>query len=174
MRRDRYRCRGCAKRSFRGILILLSVFLFIVSGCAKKGGEVHKKLPPDVKRGDVMRPISVPPPAEGAPTPERRASIRLVARGKAYLDSDKLDLARTNFRDAINVDTTNGVAYYFLALTYYYLNRPDLAKGLLDKSSQLITSDEKWQKKIDELRVELGDAPKKQEQKYQNIYEESF
>jgi len=128
----------------------------IFAGCAEKTAKpAHKKIPRRVRQGDVIRPTSVPPPDQIV-TPEGKASMRLVEKGKAYIDSAEFDLARTTFRSAINVDTGNGVAYYYLALTYYYLNQPDLAYGLLDKANQLLGYDEGWGPRIEELRHQLS------------------
>jgi len=106
--------------------------------------------------GEVLRP-AMPSPAGEAATPERRASMRLVDRGKALIDGDEFERAASAFRDAINMDATNGVAYYYLALTYNYTDQPVLASGLLDKAEQLLGYDEDWKKIIDELRAELGE-----------------
>ncbi|MBT3181271.1 MAG: hypothetical protein HN337_02040 [Deltaproteobacteria bacterium] len=146
----------------RGILTVLVVTFLIstLSGCAEKTAKpAHKKLPQRARQGDVIRPASVPPPSQMV-TPEGKASMRLVEKGKAYIDSAEFDLARTTFRNAISVDTGNGVAYYYLALTYYYINQPDLAYGLLDKANQLLGYDEGWNARIEELRSELsGGSP---------------
>jgi len=155
MRRDR----DTAYTGRNAVLIALSIvcciaFLF---GCAGKGKQpTHKRLPPSDRHlpEGAMRPAPVPP-AESAGTPERRASMRLIDQGREFLDTDDFERATETFRDAINVDATNGIAYYYLALTYYYLDRPDLSAGLLDKAEALLGYDEEWGAKIDELRIEL-------------------
>lgn len=142
-----------------GVLILVGIFILVsLYGCAGKDrGAGRKRLPPTrPEQGEVIRPTKVAPPSEVL-TPERRASMKLVENGQAHLDLDEFELAMTTFRDAVNVDTTNGVAYYYLALTHYYLGRPDQASGLLDKADALLADDEAWKAKVMELRVELGE-----------------
>jgi tetratricopeptide (TPR) repeat protein len=126
-------------------------------GCAAKKHEPsQKRLPPSgSERGDVIRPIGISPPSE-ITTPERRASMGLVKLGTAQLDADSFELAMATFRDAINIDSTNGIAYYYLALTYHYLDQPELASGLLDKAEHLLKNDADWMQKVLELRKETG------------------
>lgn len=129
------------------------------AGCAgKTAAPPYKKLPPKVpaeEKGEAARQMSVVT-AGDASGPERRASIQLVEKGRALMDGDDAEAASTAFSDAMNVDSTNGEAYYYLALAYYYTEKPDLAAGLLDKAEQLLGSDDAWRAKIDELRGELG------------------
>lgn len=151
------------RQVFQGVLILIVVLFslsFLIGCAAKPKGAAHKRFPPmgREKGGEVMRPASVPSVDEVG-TPERAASMRLVDRGKALLDDDQFERAASSFRDAINVDSTNGVAYYYLALVYSYLDRAELAAGVLDKADSLLGQDEEWKAKIDELRGELGGTP---------------
>lgn len=130
------------------------------AGCAKQTTG-RKRLPPPGREvpKDAVRPVSVPPPGEIA-TPERRASMRLVERGRGRLDMHDLEGAAASFRDAINVDGTNGVAYYYLAYVYAGMGRKELALGLLDKAEANLGVDEEWSARIRELRAELeGNAP---------------
>lgn len=82
--------------------------------------------------------------------------MRLVEQGKLLLDQDELEAATVAFRDAVGVDGTNGVAYYYLALAYTRMDRPEVAVGLLDKAEALLGDDKEWMDRIDELRIELG------------------
>ena len=93
---------------------------------------------------------------EEVATPERAASERLVEKGIAMLDEGGFQRAANLFRDAVNIDTTNGVAYYYLAFARSRLDEREVALGLLDKAEALLSYDEDWVKRIDELRAELG------------------
>lgn len=88
--------------------------------------------------------------------PERQASERLVEKGRALMENGQCERAAALFRDAVGVDTTNGHAYYYLAVAQAELGHPDVALGLLDKAEALLAHEELWAEKIDELRRELG------------------
>lgn len=97
------------------------------------------------------------PSTQDIVTPQRQVSLRLVERGKTLLDSKELDKASAVFMDAINLDTSNGIAYYYLAVTDERLGLPQMASGLLDKAEALLGADEEWQRQINELRTVLGE-----------------
>lgn len=93
-------------------------------------------------------------------TPQRKASDRLVDKGKTSLDAKNYDQALQLFQDAANVDPSNGVAYYYLALTDHYLGEQNTAAGLLDKAESLLRSDQYWMGKVEELRALItGEKP---------------
>jgi tetratricopeptide (TPR) repeat protein len=159
MRRDRYE-RGGRASPIRRILscALLIAVALSATGCPKapprakgKPGEPRREraVPKDVVRPEQQAQDAVA-------TPARLASNRLLDRGKAQLDSRDYSRAATTLRDAINVDTTNGAAYYYLALAQARLEQPDLALGLLDKAEALLGSDEGWAAMIEDLRREIG------------------
>lgn len=82
--------------------------------------------------------------------------MRLVDRGGAQLNSDDYELAAATFRDAINVDSTNGVAYYYLAKANALLGESEAAVGILDKAEALLAGDEVWLRRVNGLRVEIS------------------
>ena len=138
-------------------IIILVVFVIGLAGCAKDAGRPpHKRFPPTGRETpkDVVRPAETQ--RTEIITPQRQASLRLVERGKQQLEVAHLDLAATTFRDAVSVDSTNGVAYYHLAVTQAKLDQPDVALGLLDKAESLLMHDREWVGRINELREELG------------------
>jgi|GEM_PF-2211513 len=157
--------------------LICAVAIAGIAGCAKQ--PAYKKLPkkPSAAPGKPVAPKQAPPSTEApsqpttpaAPTrtnarpstedvvtPQRQASMRLVERGKALMDAKDYGRAAGAFRDAVNVDTSNGVAYYYLAAADARLDQPDLAIGLLDKAEALLGADAEWMDKIDALRRELG------------------
>ena len=146
----------------QGILIFALIIVLSIgtAGCAGKSTRSYKKLPTVDEKGsaDVVRPVSVAP-VGGVESPERKASMRLVYRGKGFLDEHDLQGAATSFRDALNVDGTNGIAFYYLAYVYAGLGKRELALGLLDKADALLSANEEWMKRISGLKEELGDPP---------------
>ena len=121
----------------------------------KPGGQAPGEAGPERQLPkDVMRPAA--PSTEA--TPARTASDRLVEKGKSFLDAKDYERAATTFREAVNVDTRNGPAYYYLALAQARLGQSDVAAGLLDKAEALLNGDAEWTEKIDALRSELGSA----------------
>lgn len=84
--------------------------------------------------------------------------MRLVEKGKPILDAENAEQAANIFRDAINIDASNGIAYYYLAAANAKLGETETALGLLDKTEALLGADEEWMKKIEELRSEIGAA----------------
>lgn len=70
--------------------------------------------------------------------------------------ADEYERAASVLRDAINIDSTNGVAYFYLAECDAKLGQTEVALGLLDKAEALLGANTEWMTKIDELRASLG------------------
>lgn len=85
--------------------------------------------------------------------------MRLVTQGNTAMESGDANKAATFYRDAINVDSSNGVAYYYLANAKSTLDEDDVAMGLLDKADALLGADTEWQIKIESLRVQIRQSP---------------
>lgn len=100
--------------------------------------------------------MNLKPSTMDAVTPQRQASLKLVDRGKALIDSKEYERAAASFRDAINLDARNGVAYYYLAMADAKLGQFEVALGLLEKAEALLGADEEWMGRIDELRLDIG------------------
>lgn len=139
------------------------------AGCAKQ--PTFKKLPkpsgtptqqekeemPQTEAPEKQTPeptrTNVKPSTADELTPQRQASMKLVDRGKSLMNANDYDRAAGAFRDAVSVDTTNGVAYFWLAQAEVDLGHPELAIGLLDKAEALLGADAEWMKKIDDLKA---------------------
>lgn len=147
----------------------------LFAGCAEKGAKgTYKKLPPrkppaagetrkapaeapaEAPQRQVEKDVIRPAAPEAAMTPQHQASMRLVDRGNAQLASGDAERAATTFREAVNVDARNGVAYYSLALAESKRGQTAIAAGLLDKAEALLDRDPEWLGRIDELRTQLG------------------
>lgn len=141
------------------------IFLFLIclsfAACPPAAKKPPVKKPP--KQGELReKPKEVTKPAGPSQvmTPQRKASDRLIDKGKTSLDTKSYDQAAQLFQDAANVDPSNGVAYYYLALTDHYLGEQHVAAGLLDKAESLLRSDGHWMGKIEELRTLItGEKP---------------
>ena len=159
------------KNSTKPTRILLTILIFIfaiglISCAEKKVAPARKrpKPPPPVqtrveeKQPEAAKPAKPRIGGSEAATPARNASNSLVEKGKTFISGDQPELAAGKFKDAIQVDASNGQAYYFLALSYSKMNEPDLARGTLDKASNLLRHDPEWSQKIDELRNGLAEG----------------
>lgn len=139
------------KKSWYNFLLLpfiCAVFL----ACPPKKPVKKVPRPPAEKPSEVSRPPATPE----VMTPQRRASDRLVQKGVNQLDSRNYENALQALQEAVNIDGTNGIAYYYLALTNDYLGEKDAAMGLLDKAESLLGHDPSWLEKIDDLREDLS------------------
>ncbi len=165
MRRDK----SAVKRSG----VLLGVLLLVVSlsllSCAEKTPPPKVKRPKqpavapqtkiqDTRPEETQLVPSKPRIGESElATPARRASNALVEKGKALMSAGENELGSGRFKGAIQLDPSNGQAYYYLALSYSKTGQSDLAHGALDKASNLLRHDPEWSEKIDELRQDLED-----------------
>lgn len=144
----------------KSLIFILSI-CFLFTACPPAAKKPPVKKPP--RQGEVReKPKEVTKPAQPSrvATPQRKASDRLVEKGKSSLDAKNYDQASQFFQDAVNVDSTNGVAYYYLALTDHYLGEQSVAAGLLDKAESLLSYDQYWMGKVEELRALItGEKP---------------
>ncbi|MFH1874329.1 MAG: tetratricopeptide repeat protein [Pseudomonadota bacterium] len=150
----------------RESIFLIIAFIFIFTACAKevvKRPEVKKKKPQVEEQ--ARKPI-VPPTVY---TPQRKASDRIVAKGKVQLENGNHEQALQLFQDAVNVDSANGQAYYYLALAHIKLDQNDAALGLLDKAEALLQHEPDWLEKIQDLRQKIGGAATQKPVYYQRV-----
>jgi tetratricopeptide (TPR) repeat protein len=127
---------------------------------APKHPETVKPETPQKPLPEIQRTNAKPSTADIA-TPKRQASMRLIERGTDLMAAKDYARAQATFRDAVNVDPSNGIAYYSLAAADAKMGQAELATGLLDKAEALLGADEEWMTKIDALRSELSGTPSK-------------
>lgn len=142
-------------RSYFNLFFVLLIGLAFI-GCPPK--KPPKARPPrEVRKpAEVYRPA--PPPA--VITPQRKASQRTVQKGITDLNAENYEQALQTFQDAVNIDPSNGVAYYYLAMANNHLEEKETALGLLDKAEALLQYEPEWIEKIEELRLTIsGEAP---------------
>lgn len=150
-------------RRFLSHTLVIIFFCFGLLACPPAAKKPSVKKPPRPgqeeireKSREVVRPAA---PATVA-TPQRKASERLVEKGIAELGAKNAEHAAQIFQDAVNVDASNGVAYYYLAMADAQIGRSDVAAGLLDKAESLLRYDSDWISKIEELRTSItGEKP---------------
>lgn len=116
------------------------------------------KLPPSPA---PAQRANVRPSTKDAVTPQRQASMKLVAKGKELLDRRDPEQAANVLMNAVNVDPSNGVAYYYLAVANEEMGQHDVAMGLCDKAEALLGADDAWLVRINQLRGGI-DEPAKQ------------
>jgi len=73
------------------------------------------------------------------------------------MDGGNLQKAKGIFQEAVTVDSTNGVAYYYLAKTRFQLKQHEEALGILDKAESLLGSADDWLEAIGLLRSQIQD-----------------
>lgn len=101
-----------------------------------------------------MKPAEQPPPKMPEPlTPRREASQKIVLLGTGYLEKNELDKAVQTFQEAINVDSENGVAYFYLAKALSQKEAYDDALGLLDRARALLSNDPDWTAQVLNLKM---------------------
>ncbi len=102
--------------------------------------------------GHVRRaPVSQPKPG-----PERQASHAMIETGKGFLEQGLFDQAADRFQEAANVDPTNGVAFYYLALVKYRTGDYESVGDFLEKAEALLGEDREWAEKLEILRRDAG------------------
>ena len=124
------------------------VFLLIFS-CAKQTekGKVTR---------DGRREILTPIPSKRSSTPEYNATQRLVERGKREISHNRFEKATQTLEAAINIEPSNGEAYFWLAKANLMLGDSENAMQLLDRALVYLSNDE-WIKKAEDLHNEIED-----------------
>ncbi len=92
-----------------------------------------------------------------AGSPAREASQRVVEEGKGYLIAGRAREAAARFLTAIQIDPTNGFAYYHLGRARIALGDEDGAIGVLDKAETLLGPYPEWRARAAELADSLRD-----------------
>ena len=140
----------------RILILALAVILCLVFGACSFKKKPVKRIPTAKRppKKDVIRPADTQP-VERPVTPQSTASQKLIRDGLVLLDQKNYELAAVRFQDAINVDSRNGEAYYYLALADFYLEQYDESIGLLDKAKALLLHDQRWLERIENLKASI-------------------
>jgi len=148
------------------ICFLIFSIALLFTGCPKEPAKKRPRAKPS-RQVETKKPQ--PPPE--IYTPQRKASDRIVEKGKVQLDQENYERALQFFQDAVNIDSANGVAYYYLALTNVKLEQEDIALGLLDKAEALLQHDPTWLGKVEELRFSITGESSPQRSSYPEVDE---
>lgn len=158
-------------------LYFVTIFLLLatLSGCAafekighkksdgKKDGEAKvqtvknpqgREIPIEVKKPETENPEIA------AVTPQRQASLQVVAQGKQLLSQRQLEQALQRFQDAANIDGSNGIAYYYVARAQFELGNYAQAQGVLDRAEALLADYPDWIASVHALRNAVNEANK--------------
>lgn len=130
-------------------IILVFVLAFGWS-CAPKPPLERPKPKPETRPA----PVTLGAPEEEE-TPERAASNALVEEGKTAFERGSLDRAGDVFQEAVSVDPTHGVPYYYLALVKMKSGEYGGVWGFLEKAEDLLARKPEWTAKLKSLREEL-------------------
>lgn len=84
--------------------------------------------------------------------------MKMVNIGREYLDQGLVDKATQTFQEAINVDSDNGVAYFFMARALIFAKAYDDAAGLLDRAETMLAAYPEWLDQIYQLRVAIEEG----------------
>ncbi len=116
---------------------------------SKTGTTITTRTTPDLPR-EIIRPEQVH--YASVQSPKRQASTQLVTEGKQFLEQKNYDQARRKFEEAVGIDTTNGAAYYYLAVINYDLKDYPKALGFLDQAESLFNASPEWTETIQKFR----------------------
>jgi tetratricopeptide (TPR) repeat protein len=92
----------------------------------------------------------------GAGTPQRRASLRVVEEGRGHLLSGRTRDATVRFQRALQIDPTNGFAYYWLGRARIASGDARGAVGVLQKAESLLGPYPEWRQQASQLLASLG------------------
>ncbi|MDO8494065.1 MAG: tetratricopeptide repeat protein [Deltaproteobacteria bacterium] len=120
--------------------------------CAKQPSKKLPAPPPGQELPtDLQTPTSLPPPLH----PKREASQRIVQDGLRSMEQGEFEKASQTFQEAINVDSRNGVAYFYMSQALFKMHQTEDARGLLDRAESLLRDQPHWLEKITEFRTSM-------------------
>lgn len=92
----------------------------------------------------------------GANTPRRGSSLRVMEEGKGYLIAGRAREAARRFTRAVQIDPTNGFAYYYLGRARIASGDRASAIGVLQKAESLLGPYPEWRERTVRLLASLG------------------
>ena len=130
--------------------------LLLFSGCAPLFQKPKVRVP--------QRSVPETPSLPRSRAPERGASYDLLSKGNNALAEGKFETAIDLFQESINLDPTNGVAYYYLAVAKSRVTEEEETDtgeilDLLDRAEGLLEGEPSWKKSIERFREEILTSP---------------
>lgn len=137
------------RRKNKVITAFVLVLLFLFSCAKQEPKSGHKQIDKDyTEQGEIQEQDL------SEPTPESSAANSVVQNGIKEYNREEYEKAGRTFESAINMEPSNGEAYYWLAKTNFKMGDMENAKQFLYKASQYLTGDE-WEKKLHDLEKEI-------------------
>ncbi|HLG18966.1 MAG TPA: hypothetical protein VI895_04000 [Bdellovibrionota bacterium] len=118
--------------SSRLCIVGLCTTLLLVGGCVKTGPQVE---PTAVPIGEM---------AEHESDPRRAASMRVVEEGRKELTKNLYERAAYHFSRAVEIDSSNPFAYFYLGVTRFRSGQFNQAANLFGRSSDLFDLMNNW------------------------------
>lgn len=148
------------KISKNGIItILISLIFFSMNSCTTWEGKKYPNRKKPKNSDQTQQDKVIKRPSDDnlamASNPARNASMNIANKGKVALNANELERALSFFREAVIIDGTNGIAYYYMAKTRFLLKQYEEALGILDKAETLLASNDDWIETISILRVQI-------------------
>jgi tetratricopeptide (TPR) repeat protein len=158
---------GRVKKTIQIIFLLLVSCFMLFSACMttssrikhhpKKAQKIeHERAMETGARKEIIRTESKP--ITLAATPKGKASGKLLEEGRRQLAQGDFEAADHSFQEAINIDPTSGIAYYYLAKAKYEQGQLEQASGVLDKAEELLAGSKEWMEAISILRKMISRA----------------
>ena len=139
----------------RHLLIIGILATVMLTACPGKREPRHPAGTPSQPTTETPAPPhrrpSTPPWGE-AQAAEYQAAEALVADGQIAEAAGDLNLAESQFRQALQIAPHYGPAYYWLAVVKIDMGEPQAAAGLLDRAETLLGTDPDWLEHITALR----------------------
>jgi tetratricopeptide (TPR) repeat protein len=131
-------------------VFIIAGILFTVSGCAKTFS-----VPAPMPHKGVPIETGVPGKELEDLSPRAQASLRLTEQGRILLEDGKTNDAISTFEQAINLNPSNG-------LNYYYLSEAWLSSGKFEQAAEFnrlaeiyLEESSEWTLKVNEQRVRI-------------------
>jgi tetratricopeptide (TPR) repeat protein len=94
------------------------------------------EMPPDLTKGDDGV-VSLEPQIKAAKAPNAAAALRMVDKGRIFIDQQKYDDALEQLQRAVSVDPSNFYGYYYLAKAHQRTHDYSQAMAFANRATAL-------------------------------------
>ena len=136
------------------ISIFFVVLMFVA--CSRRPPESSDGVS-ERQSGPKTPPVSE---ATAPPEAETHAADQLINDGVAKLEASDYNMALSYFEEAVRLEPSYGVPYYWLAQTKLKAGDATRASHFLNKATQLLGNDPSWEEKLSELKTKINGAKK--------------
>lgn len=136
------------------VVIIFGVFL-AVSGCAKRVSIS----PPVPQKG---RSVETGVPGKGLEdlSPHAQASLQLTEQGRSLLENGKANNAIRTFERAINLNSTNGLNYYYLSEAWLFKGKFKQAEEFNSLAEIYLKASPEWALRVKTQRGRIEELNK--------------